>query len=184
MDYWGTTVPNSSFVFPTGQAISRTTYAALFAIVGTTYGSGDGSTTFNLPDKGERVSVMKVSSASRLTSTYFGGNSTALGATGGSESQSLTFAQLPTGIASANASQAISVVTAGGIFVPRSADAVIQDFPATVGSGLRAQCNTMSSGTLASAGNNSITVTSNNTNGAAHPIVQPTIICNYIMRII
>ena len=39
-----------------GGAVSRTTYAALFAIVGTTYGSGDGSTTFNLPDlRGEFV---------------------------------------------------------------------------------------------------------------------------------
>lgn len=33
-----------------GSAVSRTTYAALFAILGTRYGSGDGSTTFNLPD--------------------------------------------------------------------------------------------------------------------------------------
>ena len=33
-----------------GSAVSRTTYATLFAIVGTTYGAGDGSTTFNLPD--------------------------------------------------------------------------------------------------------------------------------------
>ena len=39
-----------------GGAVSRTTYAALFAIVGTTYGSGNGSTTFNLPDlRGEFV---------------------------------------------------------------------------------------------------------------------------------
>lgn len=33
-----------------GAAVSRTTYAALFAAIGTTYGAGDGSTTFNLPD--------------------------------------------------------------------------------------------------------------------------------------
>ena len=32
-----------------GQAVSRTTYAELFALIGTTYGDGDGSTTFNLP---------------------------------------------------------------------------------------------------------------------------------------
>ena len=43
LDYWGPTTPNSSFVFPTGQAISRTTYAALFSLFGTTYGGGDGS---------------------------------------------------------------------------------------------------------------------------------------------
>jgi len=40
-----------------GSAVSRTTYAALFAVIGTTYGSGDGSTTFNLPDSRDRVSV-------------------------------------------------------------------------------------------------------------------------------
>ena len=33
-----------------GAAVSRTTYSALFAIVGTTYGAGDGSSTFNLPN--------------------------------------------------------------------------------------------------------------------------------------
>jgi microcystin-dependent protein len=33
-----------------GDAVSRTTYAALFAVLGTTYGAGDGSSTFNVPD--------------------------------------------------------------------------------------------------------------------------------------
>ena len=79
MDYWGATAPNSSFAFPVGQAISRTTYATLFALIGTAYGPGDGSTTFNLPDKTGRVSAMIEASATRLTSTYFGGNSTVLG---------------------------------------------------------------------------------------------------------
>ena len=82
MDFWGSTVPNSSFAFPAGQAISRTAYAALFSIMGTTYGSGDGSTTFNLPDKTGRVSAMQEATPTRLTSSYFGGNSAALGATG------------------------------------------------------------------------------------------------------
>ena len=40
-----------------GSAISRTTYAALFAVIGTTYGPGDGSTTFNVPDKRSRFSL-------------------------------------------------------------------------------------------------------------------------------
>lgn len=42
-----------------GAAVSRTTYAALFALIGTTYGAGDGSTTFNLPDLQGRVPVGK-----------------------------------------------------------------------------------------------------------------------------
>jgi microcystin-dependent protein len=40
----------SGWLAASGQAVSRTTYAVLFAAVGTTYGAGDGSTTFNLPD--------------------------------------------------------------------------------------------------------------------------------------
>jgi microcystin-dependent protein len=40
----------SGWLACSGQAVSRTTFAALFAAIGTTYGVGDGSTTFNLPD--------------------------------------------------------------------------------------------------------------------------------------
>jgi Phage Tail Collar Domain len=55
MPYFLPAAPNSSFAFPSGQPISRTTYAALFALMGTTYGAGDGSTTFNLPSLGGRL---------------------------------------------------------------------------------------------------------------------------------
>lgn len=51
----GTTVP-TGFLKENGAAYSRTTYAALFAVIGTTHGIGDGSTTFNVPDsRGEFV---------------------------------------------------------------------------------------------------------------------------------
>lgn len=49
MSFSSSTVP-SGFLDCDGSAVSRTTYADLFGVVGTTYGSGDGSTTFNLPD--------------------------------------------------------------------------------------------------------------------------------------
>ena len=49
MPYGGATVP-SGYLLCNGQVVSRTTYAALFAAIGTTYGTGDGSTTFNVPD--------------------------------------------------------------------------------------------------------------------------------------
>jgi len=48
---WPLATPPSGFLECDGSAISRTTYAALFAIIGTTYGVGDGSTTFNIPDR-------------------------------------------------------------------------------------------------------------------------------------
>lgn len=57
MDYFGTTAP-TNYMFANGAAISRTEYAELFSIIGTTYGAGDGSTTFNLPDKRNRVTAM------------------------------------------------------------------------------------------------------------------------------
>ena len=54
--YSGTTAPTGWLVCD-GSAISRTTYATLFGVIGTTYGSGDGSTTFNLPNLKGKVPV-------------------------------------------------------------------------------------------------------------------------------
>jgi microcystin-dependent protein len=48
--YWPAQTPPAGWLERDGSAISRTTYAALFAVIGTTYGAGDGTTTFNLPD--------------------------------------------------------------------------------------------------------------------------------------
>lgn len=46
----------AGFVKANGAALSRTAYAGLFAVIGTTYGAGDGSTTFNVPDlRGEFI---------------------------------------------------------------------------------------------------------------------------------
>lgn len=68
-----------------GQAISRSTYADLFTAIGTTYGVGDGSTTFNVPDLGGRVVAGKESSATRLTSGVSGVDGGTLGAAGGDQ---------------------------------------------------------------------------------------------------
>lgn len=178
MDYWDTIAPNSSFIFPAGQAISRTTYATVFARWGTTYGVGDGSTTFNVPDKTERVSVMKASSASRLTSTYFGGDSTTMGATGGSESNTLSLAKVPTGITSAG-----TVTTATPNIV--TADSQTSNFSFTPGGSTSFRMWTAASTvTVVGSINSTGTLTSNNTGGEAHANVQPTIVCNYIIRVL
>lgn len=47
---YGNAAPPTGFLLADGSAVSRTTYADLFAIIGTTFGVGDGSTTFNLPN--------------------------------------------------------------------------------------------------------------------------------------
>lgn len=96
-DFAGTTAPTQS-LFCYGQAVSRTTYAALFAVIGETYGVGDGSTTFNIPDLRGRVVAgqddMGGSSANRLTNQTGGLDGDTLGATGGAETHTLTSAQL------------------------------------------------------------------------------------------
>jgi microcystin-dependent protein len=100
IDFWGSTAPNSSFVLPYGQAISRTTYATLFSMLTTTYGSGDGSTTFNIPDLRGRLvpgkDDMGGSAANRLSGTSITtGGATTLGGSGGAETKTLVTANLP-----------------------------------------------------------------------------------------
>ncbi len=85
--YMGGTVPYG-FLACDGSNISRATYAKLFAKVGTTWGVGDGATTFGLPDSRRRVAV---GSGGAGTGTL--GN--AVGNTGGEETHVLTLAESP-----------------------------------------------------------------------------------------
>jgi microcystin-dependent protein len=54
---WPTATPPAGFLLCNGQTASRATYAALFAIVGTLFGVGDGSTTFTLPNYTDRMPI-------------------------------------------------------------------------------------------------------------------------------
>jgi microcystin-dependent protein len=54
---WPTSSPPTGWLLCNGQAVSRTTYAGLFAVVGTIFGVGNGSSTFNLPDYRDRMPV-------------------------------------------------------------------------------------------------------------------------------
>lgn len=76
LDFGGSSAP-SGFLLCDGSAVSRTTYAALFAVVGTAFGVGDGSTTFNVPASGT-FAVSKN-----------GGTFSTVGSTGGAESVTL-----------------------------------------------------------------------------------------------
>jgi microcystin-dependent protein len=91
--------PPQGWLFCYGQAVSRTTYAALFAVIGTKFGAGDGGSTFNLPDCRGRVLIgrddMGGPAAKRITTAASGIDGTLLGAAGGAESVKLTVAQMP-----------------------------------------------------------------------------------------
>jgi microcystin-dependent protein len=93
--YGGSSAP-SGWLLCDGSAVSRTTYASLFAVLSTSFGAGNGSTTFNLPDMRGRVPMGVDGAANRVTSASTNGaNADTLGGTGGAETHTLTTAQLP-----------------------------------------------------------------------------------------
>lgn len=81
--YW--VAAPEGYLLENGAAVSRTTYANLFAVIGTTFGAGNGSTTFNLPDSRGRVAVNK------STDTEFD----VIGEKYGAKTHTLTVAEMP-----------------------------------------------------------------------------------------
>ena len=91
---WSSASVPSGFLECNGALVSRSTYSALFAIVGTTYGAGDGATTFALPDLQDNVAMGK-SNTKALASTGGANTVTSTGNVGGSTANAtLTTAQL------------------------------------------------------------------------------------------
>ncbi len=168
--YAGTTEP-TGWLFCRGQTISRTTYAALFAAIGTTYGAGDGSTTFALPDLRGRVVAgqddMGGTSANRLTGLSGGVDGDVLGAAGGAETHTLTEAQLA-------AHRHLTVVDATNTNIAPTASNSIIKSRSSGGDGNYVIESSTSEPTLSR--------TSVTGSGAAHNNVQPTIILNYIIK--
>lgn len=164
MDYFGTTAP-ANYMFADGSAISRTEYAELFAVIGTTYGVGDGETTFNLPDKRSRVSIMKDN-----------GTFNELGKFGGEEKHTLTTAEMPKHNHRVTSRVTSEGTDNGGQFMlagfgnPTSGD---NHYNLTVGT----------PGTVASIPTNAAVGTINTGSSAAHNILQPYLVCNYIIKV-
>lgn len=166
IDYAGTTPP-TGFLLCFGQAVSRSTYASLFAVLGTSFGAGDGSTTFNLPDLRGRVAAgkddMGGTAAGRLTSA--GGVSGATqGASGGAQSVTLTEAQMPAHSHSVND--------------PGHRHSGTQPTSGTV-TGMNP--GIISVGSQTGTATTGITI-GNAGSGQAHPNVQPTLILSKIIK--
>jgi microcystin-dependent protein len=96
IEYFAGTVPADWIAITSNtQTASRTGEAVLFAAIGTQYGAGDGSTTFNLPPVAERVIAGKANAASLLTNAVSGIDGSALGSASNAQSVILTQPNLP-----------------------------------------------------------------------------------------
>ena len=192
IDYWGTSAPNSSFAFMYGQAISRTTYAALFALFSTTFGTGDGSTTFNIPDLRGRLTAgkddMGGSAANSLTNAASGITGTTLGASGGAQTVTLFASAIPAGVPSSGSISG-TAADSGGKHIA-SDTAPTQEFDASISGGGTVRIpasNPTNSGAWSDASltlSGTASVTSTNSGQTAVNKMPPTIICNKLIRII
>jgi len=194
MAYAASTAP-TGWLLCDGTAVSRTTYAALFTAISTTYGAGNGSTTFNLPNLKGKVPVGRDSADTAFD---------VLGETGGAKTHTLTSGQMPVHThtqnahthtqdahthvqnahnhtqASHNHSYQIQNTTANngaGVAIPAG------DNAGTTGSATPIINNTTAVNQNATATNQNTTAVNNNTgNGEAHNILQPYLVLNFIIK--
>lgn len=172
IDWAGTSIP-TGYLWCDGSVISRTSYADLFTVIGTTYGAGDGSTTFALPDCRGRVTAGKDNmnnvagtgggDAGVLTSTSTAAvDGDTLGASGGVQEHTLTAAE--SGLRNHTHTFSGSLSTVSNT--------------QTGGAALRTNSGGYS-GTTANPGG---VLTTGTDASSAHTNVQPTLVLNKIIR--
>jgi microcystin-dependent protein len=154
-----------------GAAISRTTYRDLFDAIVTTYGVGDGATTFNVPDMRGRVPVGEDGSAGRLSAND------ALGRAGGEEKHTLTEAELAS---HGHGDGSLATGVAGDHSHSTNSNAIFG------GGGNWGTQPGAGAGFVGNAGNHSHDVTGSTSaagGGSAHNNMQPFQVVNWLVKI-
>ena len=161
---WSSASVPSGFLECNGAAVSRTTYATLFGIVGTTYGTGDGSTTFNVPDLADNVPVGKSNNKS-LASTGGANTVASAGSVGGS---------------TANATLSTDQLASHSHGIPSGYNALMAP-TATIGRVSRADISNPSSQNTGSGSGHSHNMSAN-FSGSATSVLQPYLTIIYIIK--
>ncbi|MCF7918090.1 tail fiber protein, partial [Candidatus Gracilibacteria bacterium] len=174
LPFAGSSAP-SGWLLCDGSAVSRTTYASLFTTISTTYGTGDGSTTFNVPDLRGRTPI-GAGQGSGLTNRT-------LGATGGEESHALSTAEL------SSHSHTLTNGTVTISTVVHTADNQDETNESDYGNNVLGTGGSMQSifreGTSSDfiGGVSTISgATNTNGSGVAHNVMQPFLTLNYIIK--
>ena len=183
-------VEPSGWLFCYGQAVSRTTYASLFAVLSTVYGVGDSSTTFNLPDMRGRVPAGKDNLGGTAAGRLVGTPGSTIGGALGSQTHALTAAEM--------ASHSHAVTDAGHshvVYDPSHSHNVASQSgtpgatinPDFYGAGLNENVygpkdtKGALTGISIYSGVTGISIQSTGS-GTAHDITQPTLVLNYIIK--
>ena len=186
---WSTSTAPTKWLFLRGQAVSRATYANLFAVIGTTYGSGDGSTTFNLPDAGGRTVAGQEAVATRLTSAVSGVDGATLGSAGGNQNmQSHTHTATVTDTHKHNMFYNGTSSNNPGDYPGSNENAAVVSnaFSGSFASNYSivkstSPSSTPANGVTSGSVQGSITVSNSTTGSGSSQNVQPTIVLNYMI---
>lgn len=162
--YAATTAP-TGWLLCDASTVSRTTYSVLFGVIGTTYGAGDGSTTFTLPDfRGRSPVGSGTGTATGATAMTLG--STPTSGAGGEQTHILTTAEMPSHTHTQDAHTHSS--SSGGKFLTDAAGG------STAGGSVGAASTALTAAT---------TATNQNTGGGgAHNILPPMAVVNFIIK--
>lgn len=174
LPYGGTSAP-TGYLPCDGAAVSRTTYSALFGVVGTVYGVGNGTTTFNVPNLLGRAPI----GAGTYTDTVSGSITRTLGASLGAEAHVVTTAQMPSHThiqnpTTHNHNNIPTILIGNGGAGALTAVETRSDFSSTLNAtGL----------TVLNLDAVNITATNQNTGGGlSHNNMQPSLVINYIIK--